>query len=253
MSSIEELTCIDFVRFVGGCLDGAPVDSARLDSLELHEAGCAGCSRYHRQLRVTRELIAGQRRHSIAELVPLGAPDLAASERRAAFKFLRSGAVGPFTGFRWPVGEWVQAGQPPTVCVSGIHACLLEDLSYWLNDELWRVELGEPVQAHEHKLVGASGRLVEQVTAWDETRARRFAEDCAEVVNRLAKSLEPDWRKECEDVLDEFLADADLAAAPAVAALATYLSGRSGGNSDSAGERARQASWLANELGLGGM
>ena len=26
-----------------------------------------------------------------------------------AYKFLRPGGVAPYTGFRWPVGEWVDA------------------------------------------------------------------------------------------------------------------------------------------------
>jgi len=37
-----------------------------------------------------------------------------------AYKFLDGGRVGPFTGFRWPVGEWVDAGGVDP-CLEGIH------------------------------------------------------------------------------------------------------------------------------------
>ena len=42
-----------------------------------------------------------------------------------AYKFLRPGAVGPFSGFVWPAGEWVTAGDAPAPCRTGIHACQL--------------------------------------------------------------------------------------------------------------------------------
>ena len=51
-----------------------------------------------------------------------------------AYKFLDEGAVGPFTGFRWPAREWVDAaGVDP--CLEGIHACRVRDLPVWLGRE----------------------------------------------------------------------------------------------------------------------
>jgi hypothetical protein len=93
-----------------------------------------------------------------------------------AYKFLRRGRVGAFSGFAWPVGEWVEA--EPHVCASGIHACRPADLPYWLDAELWEIELDGAVAA-ERKLVAPRGRLVRRVEAWDGGTARAFADSCA--------------------------------------------------------------------------
>ena len=68
-------------------------------------------------------------------------------DRMRALKALRAGAVGPFSGFRWPTpgdgpGQWVAAS--PSPCASGVHACLRGQLPLWLHDELWEIELGGP-------------------------------------------------------------------------------------------------------------
>ena len=61
------------------------------------------------------------------------------------FKFLAAGARAPFTRFRWPSpGSWVSA--PEDRAEVWIHACRRRDLPYWLDDELWRVELEEPCE-----------------------------------------------------------------------------------------------------------
>lgn len=245
-----ELACSDFVELVDDYLDGG-LDEARRDSFELHETGCAGCLAYHGQLRRTRDLLAAQRRRPAVGIGALADAAPEPAERVAAFKFLRRGAVGPFSGFRWPVDEWVSGTEPFSACAGAIHACAADDLPYWLQEELWRVELGGPVQRHEHKLAGASGRLVERVTAWDDGRARRFAAACAEEVDRISARLDQSSRDECAAVRDEFLSYADFAAAPALATLSSYLCGRVDGEGAADAERARQAAWLAAELGLG--
>ena len=87
-----------------------------------------------------------------------------------AYKCLRAGAVGPFSGFRWPQpadgapGPWVAS--EPSRCASGIHACTAEQLPYWLNWELWQVELDGPIVEGETKLVAPRGRLLGRVDAW---------------------------------------------------------------------------------------
>jgi hypothetical protein len=45
--------------------------------------------------------------------------------------FLDDGAVAPFTGFRWPVDEWIQADRVKP-CRGGIHACRVRDLPIWM-------------------------------------------------------------------------------------------------------------------------
>jgi len=64
-----------------------------------------------------------------------------------AYKFLRSGRIGPFSGYRWPEpGAWVDAsGTDP--CRRGVHACRTADLPWWLADELWEIELVDSAPA----------------------------------------------------------------------------------------------------------
>ena len=99
-----------------------------------------------------------------------------------AYKFLATGAVGPFTRFTWPVpssagpGRWVEA--PDRRPEHGIHACRERDLAFWLDAELWRAELAEPAVEDRRQVVSARARLVERVPAWDAAAARGFAEAC---------------------------------------------------------------------------
>jgi len=79
-----------------------------------------------------------------------------------AYKFLDEGAVGPFTGFRWPVGEWVDAGGVDP-CLEGIHACRLRDLPVWIGRELWEIELDGGLVEQERKVVAPRGRLTRRV------------------------------------------------------------------------------------------
>src|SRR5205085_9726919 len=64
-----------------------------------------------------------------------------------AYKFLKSGAVGLVSGFRWPTpgagspGDWVEARAPVRECEAGIHVCRAGDLPYWMHDELWAIEI----------------------------------------------------------------------------------------------------------------
>ena len=100
-----------------------------------------------------------------------------------AYKFLRDGQVGPFSGVRWPQGgEWLHAtatGAPARACVDGVHACRVVDLPEWMDHELWRVELGGDVTVDCGKLVAERGRLVERIEVWDAALMAAFAEACA--------------------------------------------------------------------------
>ncbi|HEX4363570.1 MAG TPA: hypothetical protein VHZ75_03410 [Solirubrobacteraceae bacterium] len=98
-----------------------------------------------------------------------------------AYKFLRAGQVGPFSGVRWPPpGEWLDAkAAAGRACVDRVHACRVEDLPDWMDCELWRVELGGDVAVDCSKLVADRGRLIERVDAWDAPRMTAFAEACA--------------------------------------------------------------------------
>jgi len=97
-----------------------------------------------------------------------------------AWKFLAPGAIAPFTGARWPMplgpdpGQWLQGRSG-----EGVHACALGDLPYWLDDELWEVELDAPIFRAAHQLVAARGRLVARIDAWPAAQ-REFTGSCIE-------------------------------------------------------------------------
>jgi hypothetical protein len=100
-----------------------------------------------------------------------------------AYKFLRDGRVGPFSGVRWPpAGEWLHAavtGRTARPCVDRVHACRVEDLPDWMDAELWHVELGGEVTVECGKLVADRGRLLERVEVWDAALMAAFARACA--------------------------------------------------------------------------
>jgi hypothetical protein len=88
-----------------------------------------------------------------------------------AYKFLRAGRLGPFSGFGWPLpGEWVSGH---------VNACRASDLPIWLSEELWVAELGGPVEEARTKLVAPRGRLLRQVSEWSEVTAGELAFACA--------------------------------------------------------------------------
>ena len=97
-----------------------------------------------------------------------------------AYKFLRSGRVGPFSGFQWPEpGVRVDTAPEVAVCRRGIHACRPSDLPWWLADELWEIELDGPMQVEEHKIIAAAGRLRSRIEAWTPACAQEYADACA--------------------------------------------------------------------------
>jgi hypothetical protein len=157
-----------------------------------------------------------------------------------AYKFLRRGAIGPFSRFAWPTGSpgaWVEA--EPHVCASGIHACEVEDLPYWIDAELWELELDGAVRA-ERKLVARRGRLLRRIESWDERSARAFADSCAAAAAKIGAGV--------------LAADAAAYAASGEAATACFVSARAAetveGSAGYERERRRQAAWLREHLGL---
>jgi hypothetical protein len=102
-----------------------------------------------------------------------------------AFKFLSEGGRGIFSDFRWPLpwddnpGSWVSAALPLETCVSGIHVCREDDLPYWIDDELWLIELRGEVVTHDRMIVAEEGRLLAKVEGWSPEAATSFADACA--------------------------------------------------------------------------
>jgi hypothetical protein len=95
-----------------------------------------------------------------------------------AYKFLRPGRIAPFSEFAWPEQTWVKASREPETCRSGIHACRLGRIAYWLADELWVVELDGKIEEEELQVIAARGRLLGRVDAWDERARSEFALEC---------------------------------------------------------------------------
>ncbi|HZG35502.1 MAG TPA: hypothetical protein VEY87_06610 [Gaiellaceae bacterium] len=173
-----------------------------------------------------------------------------------AYKFLRVGRVAPFSEVVWPEGGWVEAQGPLDPCRSGVHACRPRHLPYWLGEELWAVELAGDRIETDLQVVAERGRLQERVGAWDEDARRDFAAEC---VRRTADYAAAELREQGPDAatLAGYAEDAagyaaagDTAGAAFVAAHAAELHAPPGVSRPFEAERAEQARWLADRLGL---
>jgi len=165
--------------------------------------------------------------------------------RVIAYKFLAEGAVSPFAGFRWPVGEWVDAASAD-VCRRGIHACRVGDLPFWLGPELWEIELAGDVVAHSRKVVAPRGRLARRIEEWDAIARRDFGDSVlARTRMRFgAVAGVAGYVGDMQHHLERGRVPLALFAAARAAEIA-------GGPAEYERERARQAAWLADRLGLG--
>lgn len=155
------------------------------------------------------------------------------SDSTHAFKFLSDGGHGIFSDFRWPLpwngtpGSWVAAGLPLEPCVNGIHVCSEADLPYWIDDELWVIELRGEVAAHDRMLVAEEGRLVRKIDGWNRETATSFAEACALRARDAAVETLRSSGKTDEAAALESAADLTLIAAAAQTIV------RSGGSAES--------------------
>jgi hypothetical protein len=198
-----------------------------------------------------------------------------------AYKFLDGGRVAPFSGHVWPDdGSWVRAEDSAEPCRGAVHACRVRDLPIWIRPELWEVELDGEIVEHDTKVSAPAGRLVRHVAAWNEETARRLKVECAfrarahvvlamggpdgEAAELAAASTLP----EIETIaahLEEHGSDRARAAAgyardaasmaswewPATLTfIAAHAAEHAGGAEAMAAERAWQAGWLSDRLGL---
>jgi len=166
-----------------------------------------------------------------------------------AYKFLGEGGTARFSRFTWPLpgagryGEWVDAH--PSVCATGIHACRTADLPYWIDAQLWRIELDGDIVEGTRKVVAERGRLVDRVEAWDTDAKHGFGRACATRADALAGSL-PALRAYADDAA--VFAEAGN---PAVAGfVAARLAELTGGVESYESERDAQVRWLAENLAL---
>jgi len=158
-----------------------------------------------------------------------------------AFKWLARGAVAPFTGFQWPTDRsWVSA-PPDAPEGSGVHACRIAQLAFWIGEELWRVELAGPIVERETQVEARRARLLEQVTSWD---PEAFKQACVARIAGFAIEVPSDE-----------LADYAAMARKVDAAIASFIAAVSavavrGARNAFEEERAWQARWLARALDL---
>ena len=166
-----------------------------------------------------------------------------------AYKFTRAGARSPFTDFRWPTGAWVEVAGEIGLCANGIHACRVDALPRWVDEELGRVEVEDVQAEYEGVVVARRGRLVGRVAAWNEATSRELARSCALRARASAQ--------EHPDTLIQKMAE-DIAAIaegpdPSATALSMYCSAHAADVAERGGydyERRRQAQWLRERLGL---
>lgn len=177
------------------------------------------------------------------------------------YKFLARGALGPITEAAWPAptpagpGAWLEAAGAIEECRNGVHVCRASDLSHWLHDELWRVEVAGELCDGRDCVIATRGRLIERIELWSQGGAQRFAEACrdhaAELVERTPSA---DLTR-----LRQIVADASAHLPRGNTALAAYCSAMAiawlhgGDHFDTVGyrqERAWQSELLARDLSL---
>jgi len=162
-----------------------------------------------------------------------------------AFKFLDRHGAAPFTGFQWPVGEWVDAERVEP-CRAGIHALRPRDLPYWLGAQLWEIELDGEIVEQERKLVARRGRLIRRREEWTDALLDAFAADCLLRTRRRFGSV---------PILSGFVADIERFRATGRVGLAAFAAARAAevaeGPPAYERERLRQAAWLAERLDAG--
>jgi hypothetical protein len=161
-----------------------------------------------------------------------------------AYKFLRDGEVAPFTGFAWPIDEWVEA-ETVDVCRSGIHACRLRDLPFWLGRHLWEIELAGEIVEQERKVVAHRGRLVRRLSEWTPELLDEFVDDLLLRTRRRFGAVA---------IAGGYVADIQRFRAQRRVGLAALAAARAAewnaGPRAYDEERARQAHWLGARLGL---
>ena len=97
------------------------------------------------------------------------------------YAFLGAGATSYLTGLRWPEpGVWVERED------HAVRACTKDQLPWWLDDELWQVELDGEVRSLGRALTASRARLVHRVEEWTDAAAMELVLACATRVRDVA-------------------------------------------------------------------
>ncbi len=183
MARLEELACRQFVELVTEYSENLLGPRER-QWFEEHAVACDGCARYLDQMRETAWLLDGLARGRQSPPTAKEPPP----KTVGAYRFLRRDRVDPLTALRWPINQWVCGERSTDTRVRG---CRSEHLPYWLSDELWQMELADPVEKSANKVLSPAGQLTAQITHWNAETAQTFAEDCAtRVKSWLVHALE---------------------------------------------------------------
>ncbi len=107
-----------------------------------------------------------------------------------AYAFLDPTATDYVSGVRWPVpdergpGAWLEPEAD-----SPLRGYPADQLLWWLDQQLWEVELAGDVHKTGRSVLGARGRLLAPVDAWTPDVALELTRDCA-----LGSVTAPPWR-----------------------------------------------------------
>jgi hypothetical protein len=154
-----------------------------------------------------------------------------------AFRFLAKGAMSVSSQIAWSKpqrgrpGEWLGRGTEGTR--RGVLAHRVDDLPYWVHDELYRVELRGPIEELSTGILARELRLCAQIDEWTEATRFDFGHDCIVQLQQraadLAREQAVDWAHalRCAPVNDlpAFVMDAlEDARSPSLKLLLGYLS-----------------------------
>lgn len=179
-----------------------------------------------------------------------------------AYKFLDAEGRGRFTRTSWPTprgdqpGAWVDTVGPVVPCVRGVHAMRVQHLPFWLDQQLWQVELDGALVETDSLLVAERGRLARRVDAWNDAAWKALCEFCRERTAAHLARVEAEAPSELERArffvreVDAFIALAAFPTAVYVAAVAAHVASADAPELAYRAERHEQARFLADQLGL---
>src|SRR5262245_57728100 len=133
------------------------------------------------------------------------------AERRVrAYAFTDPDRRSYVTDAAWPpAGQWLQPGD-------SVRACSAGDLAWWLDAQLWEVELEGDVTQVGRALTAPRARLVRLVDAWSEAIATELVAVCARRVrDQAVRALHEAGRAKDASVLEQAETPEEIEAAAA--------------------------------------
>ena len=181
-----------------------------------------------------------------------------------AYKVLDARGKGRFTGTSWPtprgdeLGAWVETDGPVAPCVRGVHAMRAHHVPFWLDQQLWEIELDGAFVENDSLLVAERGRLSRRIDAWNDDAWKALCDFCRERTAAHLARVEVHAPSEIERArhfvreVDAFIGLSALPTAVYVAAVAAHVGSADTPELAYRAERREQARFLAAHLGLSG-